>query len=71
MRPWHAIKPKFAQLVADEGPKVVANAIPAAVTTVYRLINGETRQPSGAVLANIERLVDGNNHEHDKQPDRT
>jgi hypothetical protein len=41
----------------DHTVEEVARALPAHKATVYRLINGETRKPSHALRAAVERAV--------------
>jgi hypothetical protein len=65
MSDWDKVREQFRYLVARRGVQNVADAIPAGRDTVYRLIKGETTEPTRAVRAGIERLVDeeeGKNH---------
>lgn len=58
-RRWSELEAAFRRLVAREGVRKVAEAIPAGRDTVYRLIKGETKRPTQAIRAGVERLVDG------------
>lgn len=58
MSNWDKVREQFRYLVARRGVQNVADAIPAGRDTVYRLIKGETTEPTRAVRAGIERLVD-------------
>jgi len=54
---WDKLKPQIERICLRKGIAPVANAIPADRTTVYRLLNDSTAQPSRAVEAGIERIV--------------
>ena len=61
---WDELKEPFAREVFRRGLIRFADAIPADRSTVYRLMRGHTTQPSRAVQAGIERLVEeGSNSE--------
>ena len=60
---WSATRREFRRIVAREGVEKVADAIPAGRDTVYRLIRGDTANPTRAVRAGIERIV----KEHDNK----
>lgn len=62
-REWVDIREQFRRLVGTEGVEKVAHAIPAAATTVYRLVRGDTQRPTRAVRASIEKLIE----EHDER----
>ncbi len=47
------------------GAKRVADEIPAHMATVYRLVRGDTKAPSKAVEAAVERLVKKENDDDD------
>jgi predicted N-acyltransferase len=55
---WDKLKPEIERICLRRGIPKVANAIPANPATVYRLLNNETSQPSRAVEAGIERIVE-------------
>lgn len=55
---WSELRDRFARVAFRRGVVRVAEEIPAAPSTVYRLLQGETRCPSRAVQASIERLVE-------------
>lgn len=57
MANWPETRERFRYLVARKGVQNVADAIPAGRDTVYRLIKGETKEPTRAVRAGIERIV--------------
>lgn len=54
---WQTLRVKLRRIVLRLGATVVASEIPAERSTVYRLIDGDTRRPSRAVRAGIERIV--------------
>jgi transposase-like protein len=54
---WELTRKAFQQIVSKQGIRKVADALPAAHTTVYRLIKNETHQPTKALRAAIERIV--------------
>ena len=58
MREWADTRRRLARLAACKGVANVADAIPAAKVTVYRLIKGDTERPSHALRAAVERLID-------------
>lgn len=62
---WPETRRAFRRIVAREGVDKVADAIPAGRDTVYRLIRGDTSNPTRAVRAGVERIVREN---EDKQP---
>lgn len=61
MKSWEDLRTDFRRVVGRQGVQATARAIPAARTTVYRLLKQDTQRPSRAVLANIERLVQEQN----------
>ncbi len=61
---WPNTRAKFRRIAAQVGIRQIAKDVPASHTTIYRLISGDTNQPSHAVRAAIRRIVDDN----DDQP---
>ena len=59
MRCWDDIRDDFRRAVFDQGPRTVADAIPADLTTVYRLVSGKITRPHRATILGIERLLTG------------
>ena len=57
MTDWTHTRDAFRQLAWQVGIATMAQRIPANKATVYRIIKGETRQPSRAVRASIEKIV--------------
>tara|TARA_R110002020_G_scaffold119609_2_gene272866 strand:- start:1514 stop:1738 length:225 start_codon:yes stop_codon:yes gene_type:complete len=57
MTSWEDIREEFAAVVFRQGVQKVADEIPADPVTVYRLVNGVTKQPTRAVRAGAERVV--------------
>mgnify|MGYP003108618409 CR=1 FL=1 len=55
---WPELRETFSSVVFLRGVNNVADAIPADRATVYRLIKGETRHPTRAILAGIERVIE-------------
>lgn len=58
MKRWAEIRQDFCRLTAKRGVVKMAADIPADRVTVYRLLKGETQQPTKAVQAAIERVVE-------------
>ena len=58
VRSWQDLREPFATVVFQRGVDNVADAIPADRATVYRLLTGETQNPTRAILAGIERVVE-------------
>lgn len=60
MRSWDDLQPEFRRVVLGRRAPIgeIADRIPADRATVYRLMNGETKHPSRAIIAGVERLVD-------------
>lgn len=56
-RDWIELEEPFRRVVFSASIDEVADAIPADRATVYRLLNGETRNPSRAVRAGVERVI--------------
>jgi len=54
---WTQTLAAFRVIAAQLSVKKVSPEIPASCHTVYRLIKGETRRPSRAVRAGVERVV--------------
>ncbi len=61
---WPETRRAFQRIVARQGVEKVADAIPAGRDTVYRLIRGDTANPTRAVRAGVERVV--KEHEEDE-----
>lgn len=59
-RSWNDLRGDFCRLTAKRGVVKMAADIPADRATVYRLLKGETEQPTKAVQAAIERVVEEN-----------
>ena len=57
-RDWAETRRELCRMVAKRGAVVVAGDLPADKRTVYRLITGETRCPSLALRAAVERLIE-------------
>jgi len=59
---WLKLRARFQDVVGRQGVQKVADVIPADRRTVYRLVRGDTQNPSRAVLAGIRKVVedDGN-----------
>lgn len=54
---WPETRQRFRHIAAQEGIYAVADKIPAHPTTVYRLLAGDSSQPTRAVRAGVERVV--------------
>jgi len=54
---WESTRREFCRIAAKRGVAMVAGEIPADKVTAYRLMKGETKHPSRAVRAGIERIV--------------
>lgn len=59
---WPTTRAEFCKLAACEGVRKIAERVPADPVTVYRIMSGETQNPSRAVRENIERLVKETKH---------
>lgn len=66
MRRWNELQEDFRSLVFERGVDKVAAEIPTHRATVYRLVNGDTKRPSMALCAGIERVLQ--NQETDDRP---
>jgi len=62
---WDMLKPKLDRICLRRGILKVAAEIPANRATVYRLLNNETAQPSRAVEAGIERIIDAEQQQNE------
>lgn len=62
---WTKTCEAFQRIAATEGVYRIADRVPAAPNTIYRMIRGDTRCPTRAVRAGIERIVE----EHQKHED--
>ena len=56
-RRWSEVREDFERVVFRDGVRDVAQRMNAHPVTVYRLLNGATQRPSGAVQAAAERVV--------------
>jgi hypothetical protein len=54
---WEDLCKRLERVVFRRGVQAVADEIPAARRTVYRLLHGETKRPTRALLAGVERVV--------------
>ena len=54
---WEETRKTFRRIAAKEGIRRIAGEVPAHHATIYRLIRGDTQEPSRAVRAGIERVV--------------
>lgn len=54
---WPTTRREFSRIAAREGVEKIADEVPADPVTIYRLISGETRMPSRAIRAGVERIV--------------
>lgn len=52
------MRKRLARVVRLRGADRVADEIPAARSTVFRILSGAIRRPTHAVAAGIERVVD-------------
>lgn len=52
------MRERLARVVRLRGADRVADEIPAARSTVFRIVSGEIRRPTHAVAAGIERVVE-------------
>jgi len=64
---WQNLRQKFRRIAAREGVRRIASEVPASHTTIYRIISGDTSQPSRALRAAIERIVDDRTTDHGLQ----
>jgi hypothetical protein len=64
---WTDTRAKFRRIAAQVGVRRIASEVPASHTTIYRIIRGDTSQPSHALRAAIERIVDDRTDEHGLQ----
>lgn len=62
---WSNTQAKFRHIAATMGVRRIAKELPAHHATVYRLIRGDTQQPTHAMRAAITRIV--KQHENRKQ----
>lgn len=56
-REWSQTLAAFKVIAAKLSVQKVSHEIPSSCDTVYRLIKGETRRPTKAVRAGVERVV--------------
>ena len=64
-RSWPDTRNDLRRIVFKRGYQDVADEIPAHRVTVYRLVNGEIREPSKALRKCVEDVVD---REHNSAP---
>lgn len=57
-RKWDELEEPFKALVFRDGVRQVAEKVPMDRATVYRIINGDTRRPSLAIQAGVERALE-------------
>ena len=57
-KPWTETRDELRTIVFRRGYRAVAAEIPAARSTVYRLVNGEIREPSKALRRCVEQVVE-------------
>lgn len=55
---------RFVAITMRRGIEKMAKELPASISTVYRLVNGEVRKPTLAVRVAVERIV----NEGEKKP---
>tara|TARA_R110000782_G_scaffold253743_1_gene341949 strand:- start:29353 stop:29550 length:198 start_codon:yes stop_codon:yes gene_type:complete len=55
---WDDTRRNFRRIAAKEGVRKVAKEVPANHVTAYRIISGETTNPSQAIKQGIERVVE-------------
>jgi hypothetical protein len=58
MSDWETTRREFCRIAAKRGVVRTAEDVPANKMTLYRLISGETKMPSRAIRAGIERIVE-------------
>ncbi|MEY4534392.1 MAG: hypothetical protein RLZZ246_710 [Planctomycetota bacterium] len=63
---WRKTREEFCRLAARTGVDRIAAEIPAHPATVYRLIRGDTAEPSHAIRAGVERLL----QQHQTRPEK-
>lgn len=56
-RRWDDLRRDFETVVFRDGVTEVARRLSTHRTTVYRLVNGDTRRPSGPLRAAVEKVV--------------
>lgn len=56
-RPWDDVRKDFLTLVCREGVDETALCIHVHRTTIYRLISGKTKRPSGPLRVAVENIV--------------
>ena len=62
---WAETYQKFRRIAATEGVKNVAREVPVDLSNLYKILRGQTKQPTHAVRAGIERVV----QEHEAKDD--
>lgn len=56
-KPWIETREEFLAIVRQDGPDSVAHRLPVHRATVYRIVHGQTRNPSPLVRDAIQRFV--------------
>lgn len=64
MTKWSELDGALRRIAFRDGIKKTADRIPADRNTVYRIIKGETKKPSAAVQAGVERIVRDDNQKN-------
>ncbi len=64
---WEDTRRAFCPIAAKRGVAMIADEIPADKVTVYRLMKGETKQPTRAIRAGIERIVESERSKESNQ----
>ena len=64
MTEWDETFRKFRHVAACEGVRRIAAEVPVDPSNLYKLLRGDTKNPTRAVRAGIERVV--KEHEQDK-----
>ena len=67
MAEWEETRRAFSRIAAKKGVARIAEEIPANPVTAYRLMKGETKQPSRAIRAGIERIVESEREKDEEQ----
>ena len=57
-KPWTETRDELRRIVFRRGYQLVAEDIPTHRSTLYRMVNGEIREPSKALRRCVERVVE-------------
>ncbi len=68
-RPWDELRPELERIVFRKGVTSVSHLIPAGRTAIYDMINGRTTEPSHAMRAGVERLVESERSSGSEHPE--